>query len=106
MRLYLDEDIASALLTQLLRAAGHDVQRPADVGLMGKHDAVQLRQAVHENRPCMTLNYEDFEELHLLVLEAGGHHPGIMVVRRDNDPRRNLSPRDVVRAVRNLESAG
>lgn len=40
MRIYLDEDIASALLTQLLRRAGHDVQLPADLSLGGEPDAV------------------------------------------------------------------
>jgi hypothetical protein len=54
----------------------------------------------------LTRNYRDFEYLHLLVRFVGGHHPGIMVVRRNNDPSRNLSPREVVRAIGKLESAG
>jgi hypothetical protein len=44
--------------------------------------------------------------LHFLIREAQGHHPGILVVRRDDDPRRNMSPHDIVRALRNLENAG
>jgi hypothetical protein len=106
MRLYLDEDIAGALLVQLLRAAGHDVETPADVGLGGQTDPVQLTHAISVSRVFLTRNYRDFELLHLLVLEAKGHHPGILVVRRDNDPQRNMSPRDIVRAIRNLETAG
>jgi hypothetical protein len=33
MRLYLDDDSASALLTRLLRQAGHDVRVPSEVGM-------------------------------------------------------------------------
>jgi hypothetical protein len=39
MRIYLDDDSVSGLLTQLLRQAGHDVMLTADVGLTGADDA-------------------------------------------------------------------
>jgi predicted nuclease of predicted toxin-antitoxin system len=106
MRLYLDDDIASALLVRLLRNAGHDVEIPADAGLAGAPDPVHFAHAIRQDRACLSRNYRDYEHLHLLVLTAGGHHPGVLVVRRDNDPRRNLAPRDVVRALRNFEAAG
>jgi hypothetical protein len=106
MRLDLDDDSASYLLLQVLRKAGHDVQAPADIGLSGKPDAVHLRHAIWDGRVCLTRNYRDFENLHLLVMQAQGHHPGILVIRRDDDTRRNLSPADVVRAIRNLLAAG
>ena len=54
----------------------------------------------------LTGNYDDFADLHDLIREAQGHHPGILVVRRDNDPRRNMTPGDIVRALHNLEAAG
>lgn len=106
MRWYLDEDIASGLLVRLLRQTGHDVQIPADIGMAAQPDPVQLTHALGEDRICLTRNYGDFEILHLLILKARGQHPGILVVRRDDDPRRNMSPRDIVRALRNLEAAG
>jgi predicted nuclease of predicted toxin-antitoxin system len=106
MKLYLDDDSASALLQRLLQVAGHDVQVPAEVGLSGQTDTIHVAHAINQDRVCLTRNYRDFEHLHLLILQARGHHPGILVVRRDNDPRRNLSPRDIVRAIRNLEAAG
>src|SRR5262245_3691242 len=105
MRLYLDDDIASALLVQLLHKAGHDVQVPSDVGMAGEADPLHLAQAIKEDRVLLTRNYGDFEDLHLLVLTAQGHHPGILVVRRDDDPKRNLSPKDIVRAIHNLLAA-
>jgi hypothetical protein len=38
MRLYLDDDSASSLLTRLLRQAGHDVRLPSEVGMAGEDD--------------------------------------------------------------------
>ena len=38
MRLYLDEDMAWAVLAQVLRRVSHDVQLPADVGLLRESD--------------------------------------------------------------------
>ena len=86
MRLYLDEDLAAALLIRLLQQAGHGVQIPADVGLAGHTDPEQLTHAITQDRVLLTRNYRDFELLHLLVLQAHGHHVGILVVRRDDDP--------------------
>jgi hypothetical protein len=105
MMLYLDDDIASAVLAQALRRASHDVRMPSEAGLSGASDAVHLRRCIQEDRVLLSRNYVDFEELHLLVLESTGHHPGILLVRRDNDPRRNMKPADIVRALRNLEAA-
>jgi predicted nuclease of predicted toxin-antitoxin system len=106
MRIYLDEDLASGLLTNLLQKAGHDVSTPTAIGTLGKADAVQLTCAIHEQRACLSRNYEDFEELHLLVAEAQGHHFGIVIVRRENDPTRDLTPKGIVSALRKLEAAG
>jgi len=105
MRLYLDDDSASHLLTRLLQKAGHDVQIPADVGLDGREDPVHLAHAIKEDRVLLSHNYRDFELLHLLILQAQGHHPGIFVVRQDNDPRRDLTARGIVRAIQKLLAA-
>jgi predicted nuclease of predicted toxin-antitoxin system len=105
MRLYLDDNQASPLLAQLLRKAGHDVQVPADVGKAGVADSIHLAHAVTENRVSLTGDYGDFENLHNLIIIVGGHHPGILVVRQDNDPKRDLKPPGIVRAIRNLEKA-
>lgn len=106
MRIYLDEDIASALLAQLLRRAGHDVLVPADLALGGEPDAVVLRNTIREDRSLLSRNYRDFENLHLLVLEAQGQHRGILVERFDDDPKHNMTPKEIVRAVGNIEASG
>jgi hypothetical protein len=106
MRIYLDEDLASGLLAKLLQKAGHDVSTPTATGTLGKADAVQLTGAIHEQRALLSRNYEDFEELHLLIAEAQGRHFGIVIVRRENDPTRDLTPKGIVAALRKLEASG
>jgi hypothetical protein len=106
MKLYLDDDIASARLLQMLCSADHDAQIPADAGLRGEPDAVHLTHAIQESRVFLSRNYRDFEVLHLHLMQAQGRHSGILVVRRDKNTQRNMMPHDIVRAIRNLEAAG
>jgi hypothetical protein len=107
MRLYIDDDSVDANLIRLLRRDGHDVQVPVDVGLAGSSDQAHLAHAIRNKRAILTRNSDDFEDLHdLVVFAAHGHHEGILVVLFDNNPRNNMSPGDIVRAVRNLENAG
>jgi len=106
MRLYLDDNLASPLLGRLLRNAGHDVQLPADVGMAGKADAIHFAHAVREDRACLSQDYGDFENLHDLVVAVRGHHPGIVIVRHENDPKRDLTAGGIVRAIGNLVAAG
>lgn len=63
-------------------------------------------RAIAEVRVLMPRNYDDFLQLHNLVMMAQGHHPGILVLRQDNDRRWRMAPHEVVRALRNLEAAG
>ena len=90
----------------LLRKAGHQVTVPADVNLSGVSDPRHLFHAVQHELVLLTRNHDDFEDLHNLILVTGGQHPGILVIRLDNDPTRDLKERDVVRAMTNLERAG
>jgi predicted nuclease of predicted toxin-antitoxin system len=102
MKLFVDEDLASALLVHLLQKAMHDVSTPITAGTLGKSDAVQLACAIREHRAFLSRNYEDFEELHLLLAESKGHHFGILIVRRENDPSRDMTPKGIVAAIRKL----
>jgi hypothetical protein len=106
MRLYLDDDTASTLLAKLLAKAGHDVQMPVDVGTAGVPDAVHLTRAILDGRVSITKNHDDFWILHNLIRHAQGHHPGIFVVRQDNDPTRDMTAKGIVAAIRKLETAG
>jgi predicted nuclease of predicted toxin-antitoxin system len=106
MNLYLDDDSVDATLIRLLQHAGHDVQIPADVGLSGDDDSVHLTHAIRNDRVLLSHNHRDFRNLHNLVVQAQGHHHGTLIVRKDNDPTRDLKPAGIVRAIRNLEHAG
>ncbi len=106
MMLYLDDDMVAAALIQALRRAGHDVRTPANAGLAGAHDPVHLCRAIHEGRSLLARNYDDYEELHLLVGKAAGRHAGVLVVRHDGPGKRKMKPHDIVRALYKLETAG
>ena len=105
MKIYLDDDSANHILVRLLTGAGHDVLTPAGAGIAGKADPVHFMYAIGNDRVLLTHNHEDYDLLHRLVLFVSGHHPGVWAVRRDNDPTRDMNPRRIVRAIRNLLAA-
>jgi predicted nuclease of predicted toxin-antitoxin system len=105
MKLHLDDNLASASLASHLRNAGHVAVLPSDIGTAGFSDAQHLAKAANSAAVSLTADHEDFLDLHLLVQATGGRHPGILVVRRDNDASRDMKDRDVVRAIANLEAA-
>lgn len=102
MRIYLDDDSVAELLTKLLRRAGHEVRLPEDVELAGVADPIHFAHAIRENHLLLTRNYDDYRDLHHLILAAGGRRPGLLVVRGDNDPTRDMTTRGVVTAIANL----
>ena len=106
MNLYLDDNSAKASLAALLRRAGHHVIVPTDLGLAGTSDPSHL--AACAGQPCvlLTRDDDDFLDLHDLIQAVHGRHAGILVVRADNDPSKDLKDRDIVRALTNLEAAG
>jgi hypothetical protein len=106
MRLYLDDDSARTLLVRLLTSAGHDVQTPADAGTTSLSDPEHLTHTITNDRVLLSGNHDDFSVLHHLVIRSGGHHPGVFVVRKDNDRARDLSPRGVVNAIKNFMASG
>ena len=73
--------------------------------MTGETDPSQFQYAVEQRRVLLTRNHDDFQELHDLVLAARGHHPGILVVRRDNDRAKDMTVRGAAVAVRNVDKA-
>jgi len=106
MKVYLDDDSCNSLLVRLLQRNGHDVVTPVDVGLAGSADAEHFKRAIELDRVLVTHNYDDFFQLDELIRTSGGHHPGVLIARRDNDKSKDMKPADIVRALRNLEAAG
>ncbi len=106
MRILIDENMSSRRLVTRLQSTGQDVVLATDVGLGSIADARVLAWAVAQDRAVLTRDHEDFAALHDLVVSVGGHHAGILVVRFDNDPRHNLTERDITTALGNLASSG
>jgi hypothetical protein len=54
----------------------------------------------------VTRNHDDFLDLHEVVQAAHGRHPGILIIRLDNDPTRDMTPRQIVTAIAHLATVG
>jgi hypothetical protein len=106
MNLYLDDDSAKSALVARLRREGHRVVVPADVALSGAADPRHLLYAVENGLVLLTRNHDDFLDLHLLVQATHGIHTGIIAIRFDNNPSRDMKDSDIARAIRNLELSG
>jgi predicted nuclease of predicted toxin-antitoxin system len=106
MNLYLDDNTCKAVLVAMLRKAGHTIVIPADVGCAGVSDARHFLHAINTGMVVLTKDHEDFLELHDVVQAVHGQHPGIIAIRSDNDAKRDMKDRDIVRALGNLERAG
>jgi hypothetical protein len=81
---------------------GYDTATPTEAGTSGQADPVHFMSAIRAGRAVLTHNYDDFKLLYDLISLAGGHHPGVLVVRRDNDPTRDMASRTIVCAIDNL----
>jgi predicted nuclease of predicted toxin-antitoxin system len=92
MHLYLDDDTADHRLVVLLTHAGHVVVVPASVQLSGAPDTRHFIHAMQRALVLVTRNHDDFLDLHEVVQAAHGTHPGILIIRFDNDPRRDMTP--------------
>lgn len=78
---------------------------PLELKTAGFPDARHFRRAIQMNRVLLTHNHDDFQDLHNLITTAGGKHPGVMIVRKDNDSSKDLSPRGIVNTIRRIEHA-
>jgi predicted nuclease of predicted toxin-antitoxin system len=106
MNLYLDDNLAGKMLDLLLTKAGHNVVQSHGANLSSATDPKHLTYAIGASLILLTNDWEDFEDLHVLVLAAGGSHPGIITVRYDNDSGRDMKPAQIVKAIGKLERSG
>jgi predicted nuclease of predicted toxin-antitoxin system len=106
MRFLIDENLCDRPLESRLRAQGHDPVLAIDVGLLSVADPRVLIWAIGQGLPILTRDSKDFEDLHDLIVVAGGHHPGMLIVRFDADPRNDMSHLQIGVAISKPESAG
>ena len=106
MRLYLDDDSASALLARLLSQAGHEVCVPADAGLGGAEDPMHLTFAIRDSRVMLTGNPGTLNCSTTSSSSLAADFRGLSASAGTTDPRRDLTARGIVRALGNLAAAG
>lgn len=105
MRLYLDDNTADQMLVRLLQKVGHTVVCPTDCGLDGASDARHFEHAIRQGLVVLTFDASDFGDLHQLIVTAGGSHPGVLILRRDNNPKRDMDPKQIISAMGKLQRA-
>lgn len=81
LRLYLDEDVSSALV-ELLAAKDVDAVSARGSGAPGLSDEQQLSRAASEGRCLLTYNCRDFARIARDWSVAGGAHAGIILSYR------------------------
>ena len=104
LAIYLDDCAFSHRLRSLLLDAGHRVQIPAEAipSLTGASDDIHFAHACTTQQAILTYNAADFLQLHRQHPE----HAGILAVYQDNDPAKDMTYADIVRAIGNLEHTG
>lgn len=80
------------------------MQIPAEVEppLTGADDEVHFAYVRRTGQVILTYNPADFLKLHQQFPE----HSGILAVYQDNDPSKDMTYADIVRAIANLEGIG
>ena len=106
MRLYLDDDLDGNILISLLQHAGHAVVSPRVVSTRGVLDPAHLRYAADHDLVLLTANAKDFLALHVQWQQEGPEHSGMLLVYRENNPQRDMTFQEMVRAVSRLDQAG
>jgi hypothetical protein len=71
------------------------------VDLRGEDDDVHFRYAADNGLTLITKNPADFKALH----DSDPLHFGILAIYQDNDPSRDMSNAEIVKAITNLETA-
>ncbi|MCZ6794289.1 MAG: DUF5615 family PIN-like protein [Planctomycetota bacterium] len=105
MNLYLDDDTVDRRLVAMFGNARHSVVVPAGVDLSGAPDERHFICAIQQSLVLLTRNHDDFLDLHEVVRAAYGSHAGILIIRSDNDPTRDMTLRQIVTAITKLELA-
>jgi hypothetical protein len=106
VRIYLDDCSDSNRLANFLQQAGHIVQNPRGANIMGADDPVHLEYAAQNQYVLMTQNPNDFLMLHYQWQQQNRSHSGIFLVYKENDVTRDMSYRDIVRAINRLIASG
>jgi hypothetical protein len=101
LKLLLDE-MYSARLAEVLRAAGVDVRTVVDLGLAGSSDPEVFAAAIVDGRALLTENVADFARISAEHVSAGQHHPGVLIALSSRFSRRAAGIEHLATAVRDI----
>ncbi len=99
MKLLLDE-MYPAALADALRAVDVDVATVAELGLAGSSDPDLFAAAIAHGYTLLTENVADFARVSAEHLNAGRHHPGVLIALSSRFSRRPAGIGALVAAVR------
>lgn len=80
--IYLDDCMSDHRLARQLRAAGHLLYLPSELGVGGQVDRAHLATAAALGAVVVTQNRRDFSPLHRELEAEGREHAGILLVVR------------------------
>ena len=80
--LYLDDCIEDDRLARQLRAAGHLIYLPYELGVEGQDDDLHLAVATARGAVLATHNLDDFNRIYSEWWTEGREHGGILLVRQ------------------------
>jgi hypothetical protein len=86
-KVYLDEDVHH-LIAHALNLRRWEALTTFDAGRRGRTDLEQIEFAADGGYVIVSYNVADFPRLHYEILDAGGHHAGIIVATQ-GDPIAN-----------------
>lgn len=78
LKFFTDEDVYGAIAVEL-RRNGYDAVSTPGLRRLHESDDSQLDWATAENCTLVTFNVAHFAKLHTKIIEAQGHHAGIIV---------------------------
>ena len=100
--LYLDDCVYAKRLVRALAGRRAHGGNPGGSGATGVTDHAHLLYAATHGLLLITRDPDDFLTLHV----GNTSHSGILGIYQDNDPRRDMTYGEVVRAIANLEASG
>jgi hypothetical protein len=98
LKLLLDE-MYSAALVEALHAADLDASPVVGLGLAGRSDPDVFAEAVARDLAILTENVADFARISAEHLNAGHHHPGVLIALSSRFSRRPAGISPLVTAI-------
>ena len=97
IKIYLDDNLDSYLLKGILRSNKFEVISPKEIGMSGKSDDNHLRCATAKGAVVLT------QDQQFPTPNPHIQHKGILIVYGSFNPKKDMTPIKIVRALKNIE---